>query len=83
MDETINIEGNYGAPSFTSPIYPQYLYPGEEISMTLPAIQDPDSDPFDLTVSLLGGSSYYASYDGNSQLTLRSGNLQPDSGYVV
>jgi hypothetical protein len=81
VDLTIIIEGNYGPPSFTYPIYPQYLYPGEELSMTLPPIQDPDSDPFDLTVSLIGTSSYYASYI--NQLTLRSGNLKPDSGYAV
>jgi hypothetical protein len=49
--------------------------------MSLPPVQDPDSDPFDLTVSLIGSSSYYASYD--NQLTLRSGNLKPDSGYAV
>ena len=84
VDLTIRIEGNYGPPSFTYPIYPQYLYPGEEISMPLPPVQDPDQDPFDLTVSLIGSSSYYASYDkSNQQLTLRSGNLQPDSGYAV
>jgi hypothetical protein len=81
VDLTIIIEGNYGPPSFAYPIYPQYLYPGEVLSMTLPPVQDPDSDPFDLTVSLIGTSSYYASYD--NQLTLRSGNLKPDSGYAV
>jgi hypothetical protein len=34
-------------------------------------------------VSLIGSSSYYASYDNDNQLTLRSGNLKPDSGYAV
>jgi hypothetical protein len=51
--------------------------------MILPPIQDPYVDPFDLTVSLIGISSYYASYVNNNQLTLRSGNLNPGSGYAV
>jgi len=36
-----------------------------------------------MTVSLIGASSYYASFDNDNQLTLRSGNLNPGSGYSV
>ena len=36
-----------------------------------------------MTVSLIGASSYYASFDNDNQLTLRSGNLKPGFGYAV